>query len=161
MKAERRSNAIKQPLKFSCKMCPIQFSLHFNFRLCKIGFSLSSVSDRLFRFQIGFRSLSDSFQTGSMKNRKNFRFQIGSDWFRLTLQISDWTFRLQIGFRLASNSFQIVVWNNRKNFRFQIGSDWLQNELLWLFVELFALRQCPENTDQFFYNFVFNILSIF
>ena len=72
-----------------------------------------------FRFQIGFRLLSDSFQTGILKNCKNFRFQIGvywfrlvqigSDWFRLTLHISDWTFIFQIGFKLDSDTFQALV----------------------------------------------------
>ena len=40
--------------------------------------------------QIGFRLASDSFQTGSLKNCKNFRFQISSDWFRLVQIGSDW-----------------------------------------------------------------------
>ena len=76
--------------------------------------------------QIDFRLASDSFQTGSLKNCKNFRFQISSDWFRVTLQISDWNFRSQIDFRLLSDSFQTGCLKNRKNFRFQIGLDWFR-----------------------------------
>ena len=119
---------LKRPLEFSFRLCPIKFPLEFSFRFCKIDFYSSSVLYWLFRFQIGFRFLSDSFQTGSLKNRKNFRFQIGSDW-------SDLFFRFQIGFILASYwlhigfilasywlqiHFRILVWKNRKTSDFRL-----------------------------------------
>ena len=93
----------------------------------------------VFQIQIGFRLLSDSFQTGSLKNCKTSDFrlvQIDSSDFRLDFQITDW---LQIGFRIISD----CSLKNRKISVFilvQIGSDWLQNESLWIFVELFPLQ---------------------
>ena len=55
-----------------------------------------------------------------MKNDKDLKFQIGSDWFRLTLQISDWSFRFQIGFRLDLDSYQTIVWKNLKTSDFRL-----------------------------------------
>ena len=112
----------------------------------RLDFPSSSVSDRLFRFQISFRLLSDSFQTGSMKNRKNFRFQIGSDWFRLVqidfsdfrldFHILDW---LHIYLRLISDCC-LFCFIKTSDFRlFQIDSYWLENESPWIFAELFPL----------------------
>ena len=136
--------------------------LQSNFRLVvwktvkKSYFILVQIgSDWLFRFQIGFRLLSDSFQTDSLKNCKSFRFHIYVDCFRLTLQISDW---LQIGFRFIPDFFlkQIV---KASDFRLvQIGSDWLDNELLWIFAEFF-LWKCPEMRTNF--SIFLNILSTF
>ena len=57
----------------------------------------------IFILNIGFRLLSDSFQTGSLENYKTPAFrlvQIDSSDFILDFQISDW---LQIGFRFISD----------------------------------------------------------
>ena len=105
MEEERRSAAMKRPLNFSFRLFLIDFSLRFGFRLCKIDFSL----EFSFKLTLHISVLSDLFQIGSLKNCKNFRFHIGSDWFRLILQFSHWTFILrlvlycfQIHFRLLS-----------------------------------------------------------
>ena len=81
MEAEIQATAMKPPLDFSFRLCPITFYLDFSFRLCKVDFSLKFSFIYTFRFHIGFRMLSVSFQTGSLKNRKTSYFrlvQIGS-----------------------------------------------------------------------------------
>ena len=107
--------------------------------------------------QIAFRFISDWQSEKLLKIQilDWFRLvQIDSSDFRLGFQISDW---LQIGFRFISD----CSLKNRRNFRFQIGSDWLQNELLWIYVELFCLQKFSENADKFFYIYIYIILSIF
>ena len=70
MEAEREATAMKPPLEFSFRLCPINFYLKFSFRLFKVDFSLKFSFIYTFRFQISFRLISVSFQTGSLKNRK-------------------------------------------------------------------------------------------
>ena len=43
------------------------------------GGDIGHCCEILFRFKIGFRFISDSFQTGYLKDCKNLRFLIGSD----------------------------------------------------------------------------------
>ena len=49
MKEERRLAAMKHPLEFSFRLCPINLSLNFIFRFCKIDFSLE------FTFRLTFQ----------------------------------------------------------------------------------------------------------
>ena len=63
MEAERRAAAMKRPLEFIFRLCPINFSLEFSSRLCRIDFSLEfsfrltfQISDWL---QIAFGFISD------------------------------------------------------------------------------------------------------
>ena len=99
---------ISPPLEFSFILCKIDFPLEFSFRLTfqisdwlqiDFGFISDWYSENIVKLQISdwfrlvqidpsdFRLASDCFQNHfrllSEKNRKSFRFQIGSDWFRL------------------------------------------------------------------------------
>ena len=78
-------------------------------------------------------------------------------------------FIFQIGVRLLSDSFQtdgLEKIIKTSDFRLvQIGSDWFRLvqigfRMSRIFVELFRLRKCPENADQFSIIFL-NILNIF
>ena len=81
----------------------------------RLTFPSSSVSYLFLIFQIGFRLLSDSFQTGSMKLIKTSDFilvilvHIDSSYFRLDFQISDWPqYRSQYNIQLLPVNY---TWN--------------------------------------------------
>ena len=111
-------------------------------------------------FQIYFRLV-----VWKIIKTSDFRLvQIGSDWlFRFQIGLWDYRLdsdRLQIGFRFISDcslekpqfyDFILV----------QIGSCWLQNEPLWIFVEISPFEKIPRKCGPIFLYIFLNILSIF